>query len=73
MSNKMSKNLAYGFAASQMGFLVVAGLLGGLWIDKKFGTTPLWGMVGLIGGFASGIRLLILLVRSQDDGTKKDS
>lgn len=61
---KKSSNLAMAFAASQMGLLVAAGLLGGLWLDKQFDTTPLFGLVGIIGGFGSGIRLLIRLVRN---------
>jgi F0F1-type ATP synthase assembly protein I len=68
----MGKNMVYAFAASQMGFMVVAGLLLGLWIDKKFDTMPVCGFIGLIAGFAGGIRFLILLVKEKDDGTQED-
>jgi F0F1-type ATP synthase assembly protein I len=70
MSKRANKNLVYAFAASQMGFMVVGGLLGGLWLDNKFDTMPLFGFVGLIAGFGGGIRFLILLVKSKDDGAQ---
>jgi len=60
---KKTTNLAMALAASQMGLFVAAGLLGGLWIDRKFNTTPLLGILGIIVGFAVGVRLLIRLVR----------
>jgi F0F1-type ATP synthase assembly protein I len=63
--NKKSKNLALAFAASQMGIFVAVGLLGGLWLDKKFATTPIFGLVGLLSGFFAGFRLLITLVKSR--------
>jgi F0F1-type ATP synthase assembly protein I len=65
-----SNRLAMALGASQLGFLVAGGLLGGLWIDKKFQTTPLFGLIGLVGGFAAGIRLLLRLIREvKRDGT----
>lgn len=64
MDAKIKKNLALAFAASQLGFMVAAGLLGGLWIDRHYDTTPIFGFVGLVAGFGAGIRILVLLVRS---------
>jgi F0F1-type ATP synthase assembly protein I len=61
---KKGLNMALAFAAAQMGFLVAGGLLGGLWIDGKMQTTPLFGFIGIIAGFVSGIRLLMRLVRN---------
>jgi hypothetical protein len=65
MDEKKGRNLALAFGASQMGLFVAAGLLGGLWLDKKFSTTPLFGLVGLLAGFFSGIKLLIGLIKSR--------
>jgi F0F1-type ATP synthase assembly protein I len=59
-----NKTLALAFAASQLGFCVVSGLLAGLWVDKRWGTMPLMGMIGLVLGFASGVFFLMKLVRS---------
>jgi len=56
--------LSLGWAASQFGVLCVVGLLGGLWIDRKIGTLPLIGLVGLGLGFFAGIRILIAVVKS---------
>jgi len=33
-----------------VGFCIVAGVVGGLWLDKKLHTTPLMVMVGLLLG-----------------------
>jgi len=59
-----SKNLVLAFAASQLGFTVAGGLLAGLWLDRKWGTAPLLGLVGLLLGFSSGVFFLMRLVRS---------
>ena len=54
-----NNNFVLALGASQMGFMV------GLWLDKKMNTTPLFGFIGLIAGFASGIRILVLLVKGR--------
>ena len=64
-----SKNLAMALGASQMGFMVAGGLLGGLWLDRKLETMPLFGLLGVVAGFASGIFFLLKLIRS----VKKDA
>ncbi|MBN8553839.1 MAG: AtpZ/AtpI family protein [Deltaproteobacteria bacterium] len=63
--NRKGRNFALALGASQMGLFVAAGLLGGLWLDKKFSTSPFLGLVGLLLGFFSGISLLIRLVKSK--------
>jgi F0F1-type ATP synthase assembly protein I len=60
--------------ASQLGFLVVGGLLSGLWLDGFWGTTPLFGLLGLLFGFASGVLFLVRLVKmARKDGTSTHS
>jgi len=68
-SDSKSRNFAMALGASQMGFMVAGGLLGGLWLDRKWNTMPLFGLLGVIAGFASGILFLVRLVRS----VKKDA
>lgn len=63
MDKKAANRLAMALGATQLGFLVAGGLLGGLWLDGKFGSTPLCGFIGLIGGFVAGIRIILRLTR----------
>ena len=62
---RKGRNLALALGASQMGLFVAAGLLGGLWLDKKFSTSPFLGLAGLLLGFFSGVSLLIRLIKSK--------
>ena len=45
--------------ASQLGFVLVAavliGIVGGAWLDERFGTSPIWLFVGSVLGMASGM------------------
>lgn len=73
MADLKKQYLGLALAASQLGFLVAAGLLGGLWLDKHWETTPLFGFLGLAAGFGSGIHILIRLVRlGQKQGKDSD-
>ncbi len=72
MSEAKQSLLALGWAASQFGFLVVGGLLAGLWIDRKIGTVPLIGLLGLGLGFFGGIRILIAVVKSAKDVNRNE-
>jgi ATP synthase protein I len=40
----------------ELGLAVMAGLIGGQWLDHKFGTTPWLLLVGLLLGMAAGFR-----------------
>ncbi len=62
----MSKQnlLAMGWAASQFGFLVVAGLVIGVFVDRYFGTTPIFALLGLILGLFTGIRVLLAVFKT---------
>jgi len=67
------KNLAMALGASQMGFTVASGLFVGLWVDRKLETMPLFGLLGVVCGFASGVFFLMKLVKGvKNDGTKND-
>ena len=61
------RRLDWAIAATSGTFMVgsvIAGLLIGLWIDKKFGTDPLGKAVGVIlGGTAGTIELVRMLLR----------
>jgi F0F1-type ATP synthase assembly protein I len=62
------KTLAMALGASQMGFMVATGLFAGLWVDRKLETMPLFGLLGVVIGFASGIFFLVRLIK----GVKSD-
>ena len=59
MDKKAADRLALGMGAAQFGVVVAAGLLGGLWVDSKINTVPLFGIAGLILGFIGGIRVIL--------------
>jgi len=52
-------------AASQLAVLAAGGLLGGLWLDQKFSTTPLLGLIGLVMGFVSGGLFVARMLRTE--------
>jgi len=58
--------------ASQLGFLVAGGLLGGLWLDRKWHTSPWLGLIGLILGFSAGVQFLIRLVQLSKQKQEKE-
>lgn len=62
-SDEKSKVWILALGGSQLGLVVVAGLMLGLWFDNRYGTTPLFGLIGLVSGFSSGILFLVKLVK----------
>jgi len=58
-----------------IGSCVVLGVFGGLWLDNKFNTKPVWAIVGLIFGlilaFYGVYRMLLPLIRNKQN--KEDS
>jgi F0F1-type ATP synthase assembly protein I len=54
-----------------VGVSLLLGVLGGLWLDSRFGTEPLFVMVGLFLGIivaAYGVyRMLVPLIRNRQD------
>jgi ATP synthase protein I len=55
-----------------VGFSITGGVLGGLWLDNKFGTKPILVIVGLILGlivaFYGVYRMLLPLMRNKQNG-----
>jgi F0F1-type ATP synthase assembly protein I len=45
-------------ASSLVGF-AVTGVLGGLWLDRRFDSAPLWLLVGSLAGIVLGMYQLI--------------
>jgi F0F1-type ATP synthase assembly protein I len=70
MDKKASERMALAMGAAQFGFFVAGGLLAGLWLDQKTSTTPLFGLIGLVAGFASGIKLILKI---QKEAKRNDS
>ena len=56
----------FGLLSSIPGFLVVppvVGALGGMWLDKRFGTAPWLVLLFLFLGFGAAVRLIIRTLR----------
>jgi ATP synthase protein I len=55
-----------------VGISILGGVLGGLWLDNKFGTKPILVIVGLILGlvvaFYGVYRMLLPIVRNKRNG-----
>src|SRR4051812_555972 len=45
---------------------VLLGLAAGYWLDKKLGTSPWFTLVGIVLGFAAGLRSLIGMVQRNE-------
>jgi F0F1-type ATP synthase assembly protein I len=54
-----------------VGVAIVAGVLGGIWLDNRAGTRPLFVIIGLILGFATAIygaaRMIVPLLKNGSD------
>lgn len=65
MKNKWILYAAIGF---EIGISVIAGLLIGSYVDEWIGTkNPYFTFLGLMGGAATGLTLLIKMLRIRDD------
>jgi F0F1-type ATP synthase assembly protein I len=68
---KKVENPAAGLVQGQIGFSLAlsAGLdlavfiVLGVWADRKFGTTPLWTLVGVGVGLASAVAVVFVMAR----------
>lgn len=61
----MGQLFALGVSASQLGFLVIGGLLGGNWLDKKWGTSPALALTGVTIGLVSGVWVLLRILKQR--------
>jgi len=63
----MDKRLAAALGLLSVGFVVagsiILGVLGGRWLDTKFGTEPLWLIVGLFVGLAVAFYSVYTMLR----------
>lgn len=54
-----------------MALSLLAGIVGGLWLDNKLGTLPIFTLIGLVGGgalaFYGAYRMVQPLLGSDDD------
>lgn len=55
---------------SQIGLEMVLPMLLGVWIDSRWGTSPLWLLVGLVLGQAAGFWHIMKLARSSGKSPK---
>lgn len=53
-----------GAIGMDLSFCTLAGFYGGQYLDGRFGTSPLFLLVGLLGGLAIGIYGVYLLIQS---------
>lgn len=55
-----------------IGISILLGIIGGSWLDGKYGTQPLWVIVGLLLGIIVAIygvyQMLLPLIKSKNNG-----
>ncbi|PRR69259.1 AtpZ/AtpI family protein [Neomoorella humiferrea] len=51
-------NLAFSFGVT-MTAAILLGLYGGMWLDRRLGTSPLFLVVGVLGGVGVGFRSIL--------------
>ena len=74
--SKFSRYLRFSSIGLELGGSVIVGLLGGQWLDTRFGTTPWLMIVGLGFGMAAGFRSIFRLLKDvnrPDDPDDKDN
>ncbi|QQR81642.1 MAG: AtpZ/AtpI family protein [Deltaproteobacteria bacterium] len=60
----------YGAVGFQLATSVVGGVLGGQWLDKRWGTSPWLTLVGLVLGAVAGFYNLIKILNWKDNRTQ---
>jgi F0F1-type ATP synthase assembly protein I len=58
----------YSSILSQLVGSVLIGLFTGMWLDERFGTAPLFLIIGLFAGLAIGIWAMFQTIRKFDSG-----
>ena len=56
----------------ELGISVLIGVLGGLWADGRWGTTPWLMLAGLVVGLVAGFRAVLRAVRRADRADQMD-
>ena len=64
----MFKTLSATSVGLEFALSVVLGALGGRWLDGKAGTTPWLLLLGVVLGFAAGVRTLMRATKRMSDG-----
>ena len=57
----------------EMGISVLLGVLGGLWIDSKTGTSPLFLLIFMVLGLIAGFRGVIRAMRRADRAANNEA
>ncbi|MED4015924.1 AtpZ/AtpI family protein [Sutcliffiella cohnii] len=71
MTNKKHPFRAMALTTSILSYLVgptLLGIFGGKWVDERFGTSPLFLLVGLILGLATGVYGMMQLLHQYYSG-----
>jgi len=59
-----------------IGLSIVGGILGGLWLDRKFGYSIIFTLVGLFLGLVVAAfgtyRMIVPLIKEQEDESRED-
>ena len=59
-----------------IGISIVGGILGGLWLDRKFGYSIIFTLVGLFLGLVVAAfgtyRMIVPLIKEQEDKSRED-
>lgn len=58
--------LRYSHLGVQFAILMIAPTAGGIWLDRRHGSTGLWTIAGAAAGFALGLYTLIRETRKVD-------
>jgi ATP synthase protein I len=61
-----------GAVGLEVALSIAAGYLGGQWLDRKLGTGPWLGYLGLVAGIGAAIKALIRVTRAYQKSLKDD-
>ena len=63
-TRKLFRDLAFhGSLGMSVALSIFIGTFGGIWLDRKCDTAPLWMLIGLVLGIAAGFRNIGLAIR----------
>jgi F0F1-type ATP synthase assembly protein I len=61
-----------GAVGLEVALSIAAGFLGGQWLDRKLGSGPWLGYIGLVAGVGAAIKALIRVTRAYQKSLKDD-